>query len=61
MSKGVYAFLKGISQKMNVIERLEFALVYFEAAVQHFSHHATESPSGITGWERWFTENGERD
>ena len=30
--------------KMNVIARLEFELVYFEAAVQHLSHDTTQTP-----------------
>ena len=31
--------------KLNTIVGMEFELAYFEAAVQHFSHYATESPS----------------
>ena len=31
----VLTFLKGISPKVDVIERLEFKLANFEAAVQH--------------------------
>ena len=30
---------------MNVIARLEFEPIYFKAAVQHFSHYATETPT----------------
>ena len=38
---GFMPFLRAISLKMNVIERLEFELVYFGAAFQYFSHYAT--------------------
>ena len=42
--KGVlHIFLKGINLKVNVIVQLEVELAYFEAAIQHFSHYATES------------------
>ena len=37
--KGVHSFPEGISPKVNVIERLEFELVYFKAAIQHFNHN----------------------
>ena len=40
---GVLILPKGISSKVNVITRLEFELVYFEAGVQHVSHYATGS------------------
>ena len=36
--KGVHTFHKGISAEVNVIERLEFELAFFQAAVQHVSH-----------------------
>ena len=39
----VHTFLKGISSKMNVIERLKFEHAYHDLAVQHFSHYATET------------------
>ena len=39
MGVGIRLFLSGISLKANVIERLEFALFYFKAAVQHFGHY----------------------
>ena len=39
VDKGVRTFLKGVSLKVNVTERLEFELDYFEAAVQHFSYY----------------------
>ena len=42
MGLGVHIFPKGISPKVNVIAWLEFELVYFEAAVQHFSQYAKE-------------------
>ena len=34
-------FPKDISLKVNIIVQFEFELVYFEAAVQHFSHYTT--------------------
>ena len=39
----VHTFPKSISANVRV--RLEFELVYFETAIQHFSHYATGSPS----------------
>ena len=39
--KEAHTFPKDISLKLNVIERLEFELAYFEATVQHFSYYAT--------------------
>ena len=44
-NKGVHAFPKGISLKVNLIARLEFELAYFEAAVQLFSHHFSHGDS----------------
>ena len=41
--KGVYTF-PIISQKFNVIARLEFELAYFEMQSSAFSHYATGSP-----------------
>ena len=41
--KGVHIFPKGICMKVNVIVEVEFELSYFEAAVQHFIHYATET------------------
>ena len=41
--KGFNYFSNDISPKGNVIARLEFELVYFVEAVQHFSHYATRS------------------
>ena len=38
-------FSKGTSPKVNLIARLEFELVYFEATVQHFSHFCTGTPT----------------
>ena len=37
--KGVHTFPKCISLKVNVIERLEFELVYYDVTVRHFSHY----------------------
>ena len=41
MDKGVHTFPKGISLKVNVIERLEFGLSYNNPAVYRFNHYAT--------------------
>ena len=43
--KRVLTFPKGISSKVNAIVRLEFEITYFEAAVKHFSHYVTRTPS----------------
>ena len=43
MDKGVHAFLKGISSKMNIIAQLEFELAYFKATVQYFNHYTRET------------------
>ena len=40
--KGINAFPKGINLEVDVIARLEFEVVYFEATVQYASHFATE-------------------
>ena len=40
-NKRVHTYLKFISPKVNVIERLEFELSYFDATIQHFIHYAT--------------------
>ena len=37
-NKGVHAFPKGISLKLNVITQKEFELAYYKASVQHFSN-----------------------
>ena len=42
--KGVHAFLKGISPKVNGIMKLEFELVYNNIAVQHVRHKAMGIP-----------------
>ena len=34
----IHTFSKGICQKVNVIARLEFELIQFEVADQHFPH-----------------------
>ena len=41
--KEMNTFLLGISLKVNVRERLEIELSYFEVAVQHLSHFAGET------------------
>ena len=38
-NKGVHAFPKGISPKVNIIARLEFELANFEVAVQRVNHY----------------------
>ena len=43
LDKGVHAFLKGISLKVNIIVWLEIELAYFKATVQHFSHYVTRA------------------
>ena len=54
MDKGVHTFPKGISSKVNVTMRLEFELIYFGVAVQHFSHYATKEE--IVVWNRGFEQ-----
>ena len=44
--EGVHTFSKGIIPKVNLIPRLEFERVYFETAIQHINHCATENPPG---------------
>ena len=39
--KGVHAFPKGVSSKVNVIAQPEFELSNYNVAVQHLSHYAT--------------------
>ena len=38
--KGVHTFPKGICPKVNVIERLEYELAYYDSAV----HYTTRTP-----------------
>ena len=40
----IRTFSKGISLKMNVIERLEFELAYSDVTVLHVSHYTTDTP-----------------
>ena len=40
-------FSRGISIKVNVIERLEFELAYFKAAIQHFNYYDTGTPTEV--------------
>ena len=35
----VHTFPKGICPKVNVVVRLEFELMYYDSAVQHFNHY----------------------
>ena len=41
-------FPLGIILKVNVIERLEFELAYFEAGIKHFSHFTSGTSSLIS-------------
>ena len=45
--KGVLTFPKGICQKVNVTERLDFELAYYESAVHHFNHYVARTPQWI--------------
>ena len=36
----VHIFLKSINPKVNVMERLEFELAYFDITVEHVSHYS---------------------
>ena len=40
----IHTFSKSISSKVSVIAQLEFKIVYFKTAVQHFSRYAMGSP-----------------
>ena len=42
--KGVHSFPKGISPKVNIIERLEFELAYSDSAFKHFIPYTTGTP-----------------
>ena len=44
MDKEVHMFSSYISLKVNVIERLEFELAYYNVAVQHVSYYITRTP-----------------
>ena len=41
-----------MSPKLNVIAQLEFELVYFEDAGQHFIQYATRTPSSVDSSDR---------
>ena len=41
---GVHTFPKGICLKVNVIVHLEFELMYYDSAVQHFNYHTMGTP-----------------
>ena len=44
MVAGVISYIsKVISQKVNVIARLQIELVYYAATIQHFSYYDTET------------------
>ena len=42
-----------MDQKVNVIAKLEFELVYFEAVIQHYNHYITDTFPGfyLRYWE----------
>ena len=46
--KGVHAFPKCIRSKVSVIARLEFEPAYYDVAVQHVNHYATD-PTNFEG------------
>ena len=37
--KGAHSFPKGISTKVNVIDRREYELIYFKVVIQNFGHY----------------------
>ena len=39
--KVIHTFLKSIGPKVNLIDRLEFELAYYDVAVEYISHYAT--------------------
>ena len=41
--KWVRTFPNGINPKINAIARLDFELMYFDVATQHFNHYATDT------------------
>ena len=41
--KGVHTFPKGICPKVNIIERLENELTYYDSAVHRFNHYTTRT------------------
>ena len=47
--KGVHIFPKSSDPKVTAIARLEFELVYYDVAVYHVNHYATETPSIMRG------------
>ena len=49
--KGVHAFPKRISPKVNKIERLEFELAYYESTVQHFRPYTMETSTSPSSYE----------
>ena len=44
--EGVHTFLKGICPKVNVIERLEYELAYYDSVVHRFNHYTTRITPG---------------
>ena len=44
VDKEVQTLPKGISLKVNIIAKLEFKLIYFEAVIKFFSYDVTETP-----------------
>ena len=49
VGKGVHTFPKGICLKVNVIERLEFKLTYYNSTVRSFNHYTTRTPLALLG------------
>ena len=42
--KGVHTFPKSICPKVNIIERLEYVLAYYDSAVHCLNHYTTRTP-----------------
>ena len=44
----VHTFPKGICLKVNIIERLEYELAYYDSVVHRFNHYTTWAPPQLT-------------
>ena len=53
-NKTVHTFPKGFSLEVNVIARLELEPAYYNFAVQHVSHCATETPLNYLHGQKLF-------
>ena len=45
--KGVHTFPKGFCQKVNVTERPEYELTYYDSAVHCFDHYTARTPRSL--------------